>query len=417
MTEEPIAPQPERNSRYRYYFADTLTGDLMLELPMTSVTYGRRIRRAGEFAGQLFTSGTFEGINLYEGTMPGRVSLYITRDGQPVWGGLVVTRDYSAKDQVISIGANSFEYYLYRRTIWHTYSYANTVDQYDVVRDIFDNMSEDYNTDHVVEDNVTPQPANADLHFFVPSGDSGKSQDTQTLLGGDLKMVGEFLEEFSNNLNGFEYYIDIGWDGVSQKFTKTLVLRDTPPSQVPQGETFSGDRPGLDTLYFQHPGNVIEISLSEDIDSAATRYFTVGSAPEGADVAPHGTFTNTPYLESGWALFDEVESSKHSNASTSTTLEKYARQDGRRQKPPLPTWSVQVNGSMDPEIGTYAPGDWCRILTEDVFLKQRLGFSGEADTGVVKRIGEYSVVVPDASQTPEIVTLTLMDEWNDEGQV
>ena len=196
-------------------------------------------------------------------------------------------------------------------------------------------------------------------------------------------------------------------------FTKTLVFRDTPPGQLPTGEVYTGQRPGLDTNVFEYPGNVSSISLSESADHGTLRQWVLGGFPEGMDVdyKPRGAWENFDYLGAGWAMFEDAESSKHTSVSDPATLRGYAEVYGRRATPPVPAWTVTVNGNMDPVIGSYRPGDWCRVVVEDDFIEQRIRSGPEQVTGIVKRIMGFSVSVPTVPQQPETVTLELMDEW------
>lgn len=410
---------------YRYYFVHTISDQLMCELPMTAVSWGRTIRRAGTFQGTIYVNPENQDVDIFWGTMEWRTSIYVTRNDIPVWGGIIDSRSYNATTRELQISAVSFEAWMYHRVIWHTVTYTNAVDQYQVVRNLVSLAQTDFTGVGIPADGVTQAPAAASINLEVEATNSGKHQDTLTVSGYELRNLGEVIEEFSDNLGGFEYNIEVTpHPSDKNRFRKVLVFRDTPPSQLKAGEEYTGDRPGLDQNFFEFPGNVSQLSFDDSIDESATRYFVTGKTPEttgGASAAlaatPRGVWNNDSYLATGWPLLEYVESSKHSEATVVATLAAYAKQYGRRARPPVPTWTVTVNGGLDPVVGTYRPGDWCRILTKDAFLQQRIGLETESLTGLVKRIAAFSVVVPDTEQTPEAVALTLIDEWNDEGNV
>ena len=70
-----------------------------------------------------------------------------------------------------------------------------------------------------------------------------------------------------------------------------------------------------------------------------------------------------------------------------------------------------MNGSLDPVIGTYAPGDWCSVIVDDTFVRQRLASDLEPrDTVIVRKINSFSVSVPDTPTFPEQVELDLISE-------
>lgn len=406
--------EPFRPEIYRYFVADLLTDRVIAEIPFTDVTWGRKVSLAGEFSGTIPAIDTMQDLDLYWATMPGKTALYIMRGEDTVWGGLIWSREYTLSTQSLVITGASFESYLYRRYIWHSLTYANTTDEYAVARDLISRMQADFQALVQPADGVDIWPTASTLHIEVDPRSAGKTQDTQTWLGYELKSFGEVLAEYSNNLKGFEYNINVEWDASFGHFRKFLNFRDTPPSQTPPTQNYTGSRPGMETNIFEHPGNIIEMSLAESADVSATRYFVLGGAPEGIDTdfKPKGAWNNEVFLQGGWPLLEFVESSKHSTTSNVTTLEGYARLYGRRAKPPVPTWTITVNGAMDPIIGSYEPGDWCRIMVNDHFVISHLNNFAQGG-GVVKRIMGYSVAVPTVPQKPETVSLELADEWEE----
>ncbi len=404
---------------YRYYLAWTVSGDLALELNFTGVTWSRQIRRAGSFSGKVSFEDDKRLAEAYWGTMPGKMSLYVTRDNKPVWGGFVARRSYDASTRELSVEATGFEAYLYRRTIWHDTVQSNATDQYQVVRNLMALMQTDYEGLATAADRGDPHPDNANLGITVDSRNSGKTQDTQTWRGFELQNFGDALEGFSDNLNGFEYNIEVGWNLAKDQFTKKLVFRDTPPSQLPVGVEYTGSRPGLDENFFEFPGNILSVGYEDTVDDAGTRQWVVGAQPEpvGEEELPskRGVWENEAYLSTNWPMFENIESSSHSDVSNEATLDDYARSYGQRSKPPVPAWTVTVNGAMNPHVGTYGPGDWCRLVVTDPFLSQAIDSTGTVTKVLTKRIAEFTVAVPDTEQVPEVVSLTLIDEWNDDG--
>jgi hypothetical protein len=70
------------------------------------------------------------------------------------------------------------------------------------------------------------------------------------------------------------------------------------------------------------------------------------------------------------------------------------------------------NGSLDPKVGTYWPGDWCVVITDDSFLNNRLKPPYENREGLlVRKINSIKVSVPDNPSFPETVDLELIPEW------
>jgi hypothetical protein len=395
---------------YEYFVADTLTGNLIAEIPLTGVTYSHGVSKAGELSGTVATD-QIEGLSLYQSTLPIKTSLFAMKNGQVMWGGIIWNRTYSPITRSVQLTGNTFESYLFRRHIWHTLLYPNTVDEYEVTRQLIHEMQTDFNSYDTTSDYVTTVLGAADIGILCEARNSGKTQDTQTWDGGEMRSFGDALTEFANNLNGFEWNIKVTFDTVAQRFIKTLTFRDTPPSQIPFGSTFVGTRTGLNENIFEYPGNVSDISLDEDGTATSTRFITIGGYPDGSAInyKPRGSWNNMDYLNTGWPIVETIDSSDHSTTYVQATLNGYSNLGGRRTRPLVPTWTVSANGGLDPKLGSYEAGDWCQLVVQDDFISERLDLTNE--TEIVKRIMGYSVTVPDVPQEPETVSLELGDEW------
>jgi hypothetical protein len=75
-------------------------------------------------------------------------------------------------------------------------------------------------------------------------------------------------------------------------------------------------------------------------------------------------------------------------------------------------FTISVNGSLDPQVGTYNPGDWVSIVSQDPFIQMRLSSDLEPrTTAIVRKIDKIKVSVPNFPSFPEKVSLDLIPEW------
>jgi hypothetical protein len=406
---------------YKFFVFDILTDTLLAELQMDGVSFSSKIAAAGELSGQVFAiEALTESMDLYWATMPMKTAIYVLRGEQALWGGIIWSREYDALSKTVSISAASWESYLYRRYIWHTYATKDTEDQYDVVRSLLIHMRSDFYKVYDSEDYVNPVPASAAVDIFAhQTAPSGEKQSSLTFLREEMKSFGEAIEEFANNLGGFEWYFYYEYNKKAQRFRRRLEFLDTPPALTPKGKEpltdTEADKPGIDTYIFSYPGNIITLKLTEDAENACTRQFVVGGPPEGVSIEgykPVGSWNNTEFLNQGFPLVESVESSKHATTSNQKRLNNLATVYGRETAPPIRRWDVTINGSVDPIVGTYHVGQWCRLVIDDPFIKQSLEAAGlnQELRGVVKRIVGITVNVPTGPQLPETVTLELEDD-------
>ena len=275
-----------------------------------------------------------------------------------------------------------------------------------------------------------PFPANADFGLeFSTSAYSGVSIDTfdKNRRGFELKSIGDELSEYSDSLSGFEYRIDCEYDTATSAFKRTfVVLPINFPNPPPAGEASPITRFGAQNLVFEYPGNIMDASLDESAEDAATRFFVVGNDGDlGEDASqPYSVASATDLLAQGWPLLDHEETMSTETAKKITnsndpaniydedTLYSYAQRYLSEFRPPVSDLKLSVNGSLSPKIGTYSPGDWCCLIFNDDFIKLRLASNLEPRSDLlVRKIESYKVDVPDNPSFPEKVELNLITEW------
>jgi hypothetical protein len=230
-------------------------------------------------------------------------------------------------------------------------------------------------------------------------------------LGSNLQSVGEILEEVSAGPRGFEYRIDCDFDAATKKFTRTLVLSgyDYPAEEDPNSAVRSIQALGADKYVFDYPGNIASFSLSESAENAATRFWVTGSDESSGEGGsqPMAGASSERYLRDGWPVLDATEQMDVEASTDGLFLQAYSFLS--ESLPPIDELSISVNGSMDPMVGTYVPGDWCSLVFDDEFIKLRLASDQEPrDDILVRKIYAFSVDVPDAYGIPETVDLELI---------
>lgn len=334
--------------------------------------------------------------------------------------------------------------------------------------------------------------ANSDIGLQIDQATTTKvigSGEQQLFRGSDLRMFGEILEDFSKDVNGFEYRIDCDFIGGQFYKTFTFVPFIDPPKPIAVtfkqltsniatlttetahgltagrsvavsdvGVSFDGevevlDAPtattfryysygfnnvpstavtggyiglvhpisvlGADQVVFEYPGNITDFSFTENSENAATRMW-VGGNTDGVDGSasnPYAAAAAEDLLARGWPLLDQVEekTDAQTTAFGKESLYTYAKDFLDEARPPEGSFSLSVNGSIDPVIGDYLPGDWCSIIVDDDFIRARLANDLEPRADViVRKITSIKVSVPDSPTFPEKVDLELISEYKED---
>jgi hypothetical protein len=113
-------------ARYRYYTVNIVTNTVIGEIPFEDVSYERSIKSPGAFDGKITISEQTVNLDLYNSTMPGKTALYVVRDDEALWGGIIWGRTYDLKGRSLAISASEFTSYLSHRIVWKTYSHNCT---------------------------------------------------------------------------------------------------------------------------------------------------------------------------------------------------------------------------------------------------------------------------------------------------
>jgi hypothetical protein len=287
-------------------------------------------------------------------------------------------------------------------------------------------------------------PGNANMGGleFSTNKYSSTQYPNDLIRGSDLISVFEHLERYTSNKNGFDYLIEcslVAGQGNKKVFKRTFVLIPRTPesltnylNDLPDGKLAVGTYAppsafGADQLVFEYPGNISNISFSENAGNSATRVFVVGNNDDlgSASSARYSASSDVDLLNAGWPILDRVEkvewplkginivnTDNWGNYDSEADMQLTAERFLRETKPPSGDFIITVNGSLNPEIGTFDPGDWCSIVVRDAFVAQRMASNLEPRGDViVRKIDGIRVSVPNSPAFPEIIDLTLVTEW------
>ena len=126
----PDALQPITSAnapRYRYYMVDIVSNKIVGEVPLEDVSYERSLKQPGAFDGKITVSDQTVALDLYNATLPGKTALYVVRNNEAVWGGIIWGRTYDLVGRSLAISASEFTSYLGKRIVWKTYTNSFTI--------------------------------------------------------------------------------------------------------------------------------------------------------------------------------------------------------------------------------------------------------------------------------------------------
>lgn len=280
---------------YRYLLCDLLTDQPLADLPLTGVSFERRISRVGSL------SATLEAANPATAALArtvhdnvGRSALYVYRDGQLWWGGIPWTADASQGERgaiQLSVQAATFDSYAHRRVFRQAIGTSLTFTQADQGRII------PYLWRHL-QGRLTPIDARGDIGVVAEDQLTGVLRD-RAYYNHEFSSYGKLIESLGDVEDGPEHTIDVYLDAAGNRVKELRVAQSL----------------GIDSprVVFQRAlrggGRVLEWSDTADVVDSGTVFQARGDAPNGnvgqdEDPLLSDIVEATSLLGEGWPLLD-----------------------------------------------------------------------------------------------------------------
>lgn len=362
---------------YTYLFVDILTNTIIAELPCYGTFFSRELSGTGSMnASVACNAAGFSNRDIKNATTPGKVALYAICDDVVLWSGPIWTRTYN--NQTYQMTGQSWESWAYKFFPTTTLTYSN-VEQRNVVRDLFIKMQA-----------VTGQSA----LFTLPASFPTQVGRTENFPIDDLKSYGEMIEYMANFDEGFDYEIIAQFDsaGVLQRYVR-------------MGNPNLGQVQANSGLIFEFPGSISQYWYTENAAEGALKTFGIGAGEGPATL--RSTQTQTDLVAAGvWPLFQNVYTNK--DVTLQKTLDGQTKAYNKRKRLPVVGWTIEVDPTLDPLVGTWGLGDSALITIEDPALFPEGPFQA-----YIRPIG-WELNPPD-SDTKETLKL-ILEGADDNGQ-
>lgn len=378
---------------YKYYFYDLMShtlldelGTLMFGVNFSTFLSGEIGSKVGQFTGTLRADSPGRSVtDILSATQPGRTALWIDRDDQPVWCGIVWSRTYQATGRTFEISAQTFESYPHQ--LYNQADITQTLPSQDLLCYVW---------------NTILSNAASNVGVAVPAYQGTGTSLTRTLKGLDYNAWGDVIDDCV--AGGCEYYIAplVNSSGVR---TPTIIrgrwdLVENPPTTywrigVPVAQALVS---GVD---LQYPTGISEYWWPENAVQSANAVLAIGKA-NGAST-PRQVYVNNVNLNQGYPLIEvrmtltDVEDQNTLNAIASAQL--------TNKQPPLLSPTIILAGAATDTFGQWSLGDNVKLVIDDPYR-----FPNGPVTGVTRIVG-YSLT-PAGQNGPETVNLTIDNIMN-----
>lgn len=288
---------------YRYLLCDLLTDQLLGDLPLTGVSFDRRLCRTGSFTGSL-TASNREQVQLAKmvHAYAGRAALWAYRGSELWWGGVLWAAPAAQGPRggvSMDLSAATFDSYAWHRRLYADKTYTAT-DQGIIIPDLWRTLQSD---------------PRGNIGMVALDQPTGVLRD-RTYLASEHTKVGQLIEDLGDVIDGPEHTIDTYLDESGNRIKRLRVgqhLGVTDARMVFQRAARGG-------------GRVVEWSHVADAVDGGTTFQVRGDAPNnvGEDSEPLLSVRadRGDLLDAGWPLLDVTED--RPGVSDQATLDGYA---------------------------------------------------------------------------------------------
>lgn len=347
---------------YTYMVHDLLTNIPLGDLPLTGVSYGKRLNDSGAASGSFHVENRRDPRRIvrdpYDLTTPCKRCVYIYRDDVPQWGGIIWTRRYDSRTRTVQLGLGDWWTYYDHRKILPLLP-TNPAVRYTVAE-----MVARFGHPAPIDQNAIARGLLALAHQH-PGGNLGVVADPvdslitreRTYRGYELGDVGEALRQLAGVQNGPDLLFDVDRQlGADGRPVRRLRLGD--PGLGQQGSAW----------VFEYGGNVVDYTWPSDGTRYASRVLAAGEGMvEGTPIA---VAESTDGYPTGWPLVETERG--YSTVSDPSVLQAHADADLQAARRPVVLPQLEVRGERWPMVGEWNVGDDARVVIEDDWLPDRV---------------------------------------------
>ncbi|MCF6523057.1 hypothetical protein [Streptomyces sp. JJ36] len=312
---------------YRALFCDLRTDRVVDVLPLTDAKFDDYIGKPGSLSATVPLPNEALARRARTALRPGRTAVWLERNGDLWWGGVLWTCTPSSDQQgrmKVQFQAATFDSYLEHRVLSSDLS-GTATDQFDIVR--------------LLVAHVQAQPG-GDIGLRVSPAMSGVHRDFAYGYAA-LARVRELLDKLGQLDDGFEWRVHCYRDGQGRRMKE---LRLGHPEI----------RAGHADLVLDHPGSLLTYSLPSDATVQANVWVARGESAN-SDQSQESVPLTVRHVDSadiagGWPRLEG--SSDHSSVSDEETLHSLARAELARHRRPetIPQVTVRLDGTVAPGL-------------------------------------------------------------------
>jgi hypothetical protein len=315
---------------YRYLFCDLLTRQVVHELPLSGVSFGRRLNKPGNatFSWAL-GDPAYDDQAVIDYVAPGRTSLFIERNGSLIWGGIIWSRTWNEAGEIFTYTCQTFESFFYRQFIESHLNYV-AIDQRNMLIDLVITMQ---------------SKLGANIGIITPDRFLNSTPRTENFWSYEGWTFGKAIEFLVNYDDGFDYTLEVNYDVNGDP---AIFLRVDEVLGMPLEST---------QLEFDYPGSIKTFYYPENASTGAVSVLGFG-AGDGVTIV-RSKVTDYTLLAAGYP--DLQNSYDNKDVSVQGTLDSQTQETLDTTRVPVVLPTFELDAQAQPELGSWSLGDQCLI--------------------------------------------------------
>jgi hypothetical protein len=384
-------------AQYTYTTCDFLTGIPLADLPCQADTLPQQLNTDASASGLYvqLDDRKLSRIDPDTATTPRRTSLFVLRNGRPVWGGIIWDRKYDSTTRQLELSCSTVESW-YRHRGFHAAAASPFAQNQTWLMGML-----------IYGQFVAAEPANTSPAYS--SGSIGRCPAVMTRIP-SLAPSDPYGTATSGTLRAVTYATGkVALDAMVDlaQFTGGVDFTARPafvngrygwswkvgyPNRIytPYATT------GLRFSFGERGGNINSYVEDSSGATAGTSVVGIGSQVGGSVLT--SVQHDTAALSSGWPMLDTVNS--HQDARTLPVLAAFTAADLAAASPEATAITWSLLGDSDPEFGSYELGDEALFSGSDFRFRKRP--DGSAGLARLERIVGWNLRPP-TDQRPELV--------------
>lgn len=215
------------NSWYRFYTADLLTGAVLGEIEPYNCNLDMGLGEYGNFEGTLpLGQGSAADALDLSITQPARTALYVERNDELIWGGIIWSRIWDEDEQTYELGAQTFDSFYERTVLEHNFVRQNT-EQVTILQNLVSRVN---------------GQDGGNIGITGPSTFTTGINKTVLIPAYEFHYAIEVIQQLTDGDQALEYTVQVADSATPDQPTKTIIAAST--GSLNTGSSITLDYPG-----------------------------------------------------------------------------------------------------------------------------------------------------------------------------